>query len=242
VSDKFADRNPFFNGPLQAEWGRMPSAYLPTKVHIETQDLDLCKLLSDAASDNVAVALLDREFFVISGRTEGISRTVTFTFELVGVRRHPSEASQPEGDPQMTTNNTMAVFLVTDTVRALKATYELDRDNKEAPREWFKTFDKSVKVNDLCVVPSGTRHGFTIVRVTDVDCEVDLQSGSNFRWIAGTFDKTEYEKLLEQETFMLSKIASARKAREREELRKSMLLDDPTLQTLSIGPPKQASE
>lgn len=137
----------------------------------------------------------------------------------------------------MNTHNTSAVFLVSDAVRALKATYELDTEVKAAPREWFKTFDKSIKEGDLCIVPTDTRHGFTIVRITDVDCEVDLNAGHRFRWIADVFDRSAYEKLVEQEGVMLSKIASARKAKEREELRKAMLLDDPSLQQLTIGPP-----
>lgn len=145
---------------------------------------------------------------------------------------------QPETEKEMNlTNNSAAVFLVTDAVRAIKATYELDKEEKEAKRDWFKTFDPGVAVGDLCIVPTGTRHGFTIVKVTEVDVEVDLQAGHSFRWIAGTFDRTTYDKLVADETAMLSKIASARKTKEREELRKAMLLDDPSLQQLTIGPP-----
>jgi hypothetical protein len=65
-------------------------------------------------------------------------------------------------------NYTTAVFLINDSIRAVTCTYE--NDGKRVP---FKTLDKTIAVDDIVVVPSGTRHGMTTCKVVEVDSDVD---------------------------------------------------------------------
>lgn len=119
-------------------------------------------------------------------------------------------------------NNTTAVFLINDKVRAILATYEAG-DN--APKEYFKTFDASIKIGDLVNVTSETRHCFTVVKVTDVDVEFDIGTGTKFKWITGKIDLADYQNTLAMEDSALKAIASAEKTKRREELRKALFAD-----------------
>jgi len=119
-------------------------------------------------------------------------------------------------------NNTTAVFLINDKVRAVLATYEA---GEHAPKEYFKTFDPTIKVGDLVNVTSETRHMITVVKVTDVDVEFDIATGTKFKWITGKIDLSDYEKTLAMETSALAAIASAEKTKRREELRKALFAD-----------------
>lgn len=65
-------------------------------------------------------------------------------------------------------DNSRIVFLINDQVRAVKAKYE---DSGAA--EMFKTFDATIQVGDLAVVQSTTRHMMTVVKVTEIDVDVN---------------------------------------------------------------------
>jgi predicted Mrr-cat superfamily restriction endonuclease len=130
-------------------------------------------------------------------------------------------------------NYSTAVFLVNDKVRAIAVTYEADGYDadgrpttiKAAARYTFKTFDQSIKKGDLVIVPTNTRHKFTICKVVDADLEIDFDADTELKWIAGVFEEDAYKRTLEQETVMLEAIKSAEKNRKREELRKSLMAD-----------------
>jgi len=68
-------------------------------------------------------------------------------------------------------NNSTIVFLINDQVRAFKGTY----DEGQAA-ETFKTMDQTLAVNDLVLVQSSTRHLMTVVKVTEVDVEINFDS------------------------------------------------------------------
>lgn len=126
-------------------------------------------------------------------------------------------------------NMTTAVFLINDQVRAVKATYEPDRQAGHpagiftAPRETFKTFDTTIKVGDLCIVPSGTRHNFTTVKIVEVDVEINFDSSEKVEWIVGTIDTAEYERLRGEGAKAIKTINDARNAKRREELRDALV-------------------
>ena len=129
------------------------------------------------------------------------------------------------------TNFTTAVFLINDHVRSIKASYE-----GAGPEEMFKTFDTTIVKDDILVVPSGTRHKFTTVKVTEVDVEVDFHSTAQVRWVAAKVDMVDFEKMLAQEQEALTKIRSAQIRKERDDLRKALLVDnDETIKALPIS-------
>lgn len=120
------------------------------------------------------------------------------------------------------TNQSTAVFLINDKTRAILATYE-EGDN--APRTMFKTFDQSIDVDDLIIVPTGTRHRMTVCKVVEVDVDVDFNSGVTVEWVIGTVDTTEYQEVVRREKDALKTIRSAEVRREREKLKEALLAD-----------------
>jgi len=131
-------------------------------------------------------------------------------------------------------NYSTAVFLVNDKIRAISATYEKDgyEDGRPTPgaakKITFKTFDQAIKKGDLIIVPTNTRHGFTICKVVDVDIELDYETNNQIDWVAGVFEDAEHKRMLAMEEKMVETIRSAEKNRKREELRKSLMADSET--------------
>lgn len=119
-------------------------------------------------------------------------------------------------------NYSTAVFLINDACRAIRGIYEPDTDHKKAPRRTFKTFDPAVKVDDLIIVPSSTRHKFTTFKVTEVDIEVDPTTEEQIDWVVGVIDASAYEKVLADERDAIGRIKAAEKTYQREELKKKM--------------------
>jgi len=139
-------------------------------------------------------------------------------------------------------NYTTAIFLVNRDVRAVLVTYEADEVGKPptAPRELFKTFDQSIAVDDLVVVPTATRHLMTVVKVVEVDVEVDFDSNKEAKLIICKTDRSDYDRLLKLEAAAIQAIKSAEVRKRREELAEKLLADmDPDaaarLKALSAG-------
>jgi len=146
-------------------------------------------------------------------------------------------------------NHSLAVFLISKEVRAIKVVY---KPGKDAARYTFKTFDKSIAVDDFVVVPTGDKnidHMMKVCKVVETDIEPDFDSSSDFKWIVARVDKGDYETWLLQEEEAILKIRSAEKRRRRKELAKDLLDDEGTeeLRALSIytrngGEPKPGTD
>lgn len=125
-----------------------------------------------------------------------------------------------------TMNSSTAIFLVTDKVRAIRVSYDTDERNNN-PGYLFKTFDASIAKDDLVVVPTTTRHGFTICKVVEVDVDVDYTGGGiQYKWIAGKFDPSGYNQTLEQEQDIIDKVNRAERNRKRQELAAALKIDE----------------
>lgn len=119
-------------------------------------------------------------------------------------------------------NYSKAIFLISDTVRAIEATYEAGED---ASRTTFKTLNQDIKVDDYITVPTDTRHKMTVCKVVGVDLDIDLESSERIDWVIGTVDRADFEELQRQEDDAISKIKSAEKRRKRAELRDALIAD-----------------
>lgn len=112
------------------------------------------------------------------------------------------------------------VFLINDTVRAISGRYE-----DGGKTETFKTFDQSIAVDDLVVVQSGTRHGMTVVKVVEIDVDVNYDSTVPMLWVSQRIDGAAFKKILEQEAEAISAVQAAELRRKKAELRKTMFAD-----------------
>lgn len=119
-------------------------------------------------------------------------------------------------------NPSTAVFLINESTRAVLATYE---EGDGAKRTMFKTLDPDIDVDDLVIVPTDTRHKFTVCKVVEVDVDVDYASPVQIQWIVGTVDLDPYTDLLDKEKAALRTIRSAEIRRERENLKNALLAD-----------------
>lgn len=124
-------------------------------------------------------------------------------------------------------NYSTAIFLVNDTVRAVLVTYETDAPNgpPTAPREMFKTLDHSIRVDDLVIVPTTTRHMMTVCKVVEVDVEVDFDNPKKVDWIVDKIDRDDFADILAKEETAVQAIKSAEARKKREELAKNLLAD-----------------
>lgn len=119
-------------------------------------------------------------------------------------------------------NYSTAVFLINKNARAVRATYESE---PTAKRTLFKTFDPSIAVDDLVIVPTDTRHRFTVVKIVETDVDLDFDTTENVQWVVGRVDLANHAVRLQQEQAAIAAIKSAELRRKREELSKAMFAD-----------------
>jgi hypothetical protein len=85
-------------------------------------------------------------------------------------------------------NLSAAIMLVRpDAVRPVRVEYDPDNKYNNNPTKVFKTVDKSIKKDDLVIVTTTTRHGFTVCKVVEVDFPVDYNSTEQWGWVAQKF-------------------------------------------------------
>lgn len=136
-------------------------------------------------------------------------------------------------------NYSTTVMLINENIIAVNVTYEPDVNdhNKNAKRTTYKTLDKSLKVGDLVVVPTNTRHGFTIAMIDEVEVEVDFESNIQIGWVAGNAPIDKYNDILQKEDEMISVVKASEKRAKREEMRKNMLglQEENKLEALAIS-------
>jgi hypothetical protein len=118
-------------------------------------------------------------------------------------------------------NYTTAVFLINKHVRAVTACYEPDK-----PAELFKTLDPDIGVDDYVVVPTDTRHKFTICRVKTVNADVDFDSTMPVRWIVAKVDVSAHASILAQETAAIDTVKRAEFKKKRDDLKAAIFAAD----------------
>lgn len=119
-------------------------------------------------------------------------------------------------------NYTTAVFLINKNVRAVLCNYEPDLPDKKC---MFKTLDPTVKVGDLVIVPTKTRHGMTVSKVIEADVDVDFDSATPVAWIVCKVDQSAHDVTLAQEAEAIAVIMSAERTKKRNELAAALLVD-----------------
>jgi hypothetical protein len=127
-------------------------------------------------------------------------------------------------------NYTTAVFLINDSVRAVLAVYEPNVGEKTM----FKTMDRTIKPDDLVVVPTETRHGMTVVKVVEVDVDVDFDCATPVKWVLMKIDRSDSDRIEGMEAEAIAAIKSAEMTKKRADLRAAMMADSAVLRSLPI--------
>jgi len=135
------------------------------------------------------------------------------------------------------TNYSTAVMLFNDSIRVVHTTYYPEKDPitgvplthhngvgriEKNDRVMYKTLDPSIKTGDLVVVPTKTRHGFTVVRVVDTEVEVDFDSDVEVQWIVNRVDTVSYNTILSEEARAIAEMKASQKKAKKAELRQNL--------------------
>lgn len=156
----------------------------------------------------------------------------------------------------MSDNYSTAVFLIDQTVRAIAVTYE-ELDMKKdlrtqtgyksdylaggslpAGAQVMKTRDKSIKIGDFVIMPTGTRHQMTVCKVVAVDIPIGPDFTEEVQWVIATIDTGPFEALREWEASVIGKIREARAYEAQRKLKTEMLsgLGDVDIPALAFQP------
>lgn len=139
----------------------------------------------------------------------------------------------------MLNNYSLAILVLEETVRCIAVSYDpndtiyVPGGKKPKPKTVsFKTLDQDLKPGDLVVVPTDTRHGFTVGKVEEVDLAVDFSSPEQMRWIATKFDVDEYEQILKREEELVGKVRNSNVNTARRQMQQALFEADPELAAL----------
>lgn len=122
-------------------------------------------------------------------------------------------------------DNSKIVFLINDSVSAVRAQYEPETVGASPKTYVFKSFDPSVKVGDFAVVQSSTRFGLTVVKIIEINVDVDFDSPIALSWLLQKIDYDAFQKVLAQEADAVSVVQQAELRRKKAELRSTMFKD-----------------
>lgn len=139
-------------------------------------------------------------------------------------------------------NPSLAPFLLDNPPRCISVSYERLIDTRTGKVtgndiKSFKTFDITIAKEDLVVVPTDTRWGFTVGRVEEIDTRVNFTSSETMRWIASKVDKDGYADICKQEDVLIGKVGQAQQAKAKRELADELRELDPELVNLQLSGP-----
>ncbi len=136
-------------------------------------------------------------------------------------------------------NFSVAALLVDTSIRSVKVQYDPDNARNNSTFAFYKATDDTLKVDDMVVVPTNTRHGFTVAKIVEIDFPVNFDSHEQWGWIVGKVDTTTYEATLEMEKGLIKKVHKIEENKKRAELVAAMNLAE--VGNISFGRPAQVT-
>ena len=131
-------------------------------------------------------------------------------------------------------NRSAMIFVTNDEVRAIKCNYhDAGSDLKDRSRV-FKTKDASIEVDDLVVVPTSTRHNYTVVKVEEVDTDIDFDSNTDYNWIVQKVDIKEHEETIAVEKIVINHLRRGEVLRRRAQAGEDMGLSADELRNIAL--------
>lgn len=124
-------------------------------------------------------------------------------------------------------NYSTAVMLFNDNIRALKVVYDKDQEKNFKERGTggylVKTLDDTIQVDDMVVMPTDTRFDMTVVKVVEVDSEIDFDDEyTEVKWIIGKVDVESAQRTLDEEQKWIQAMKASEKRKKKEQIRKNM--------------------
>lgn len=129
-------------------------------------------------------------------------------------------------------NSSHAIFLVNSGARAVLCSYD---DNVRNQHTIYKTLDRSIAVGDLVVVPTETRHNFTVVKVLKVDVDVNFDDTREMHWVVDKVDKPAYDDVLAKEASLIEAVRKAEFRKRRDDLADAIFKDQSAVAALPLA-------
>ena len=123
------------------------------------------------------------------------------------------------------------IFVISDDVIAVRGVYD-PNEAERTPRytadipktgELFKTFITDLAVGDIVVVESGSRTGYSTIKITEVNSDFDFDSDEPCRWVTQRIDTDAHEALREREQAAIGQVKTAQRKTQRAELIRQMI-------------------
>jgi hypothetical protein len=149
---------------------------------------------------------------------------------------HGNFEPQPENTGM---NYSTAALMLNPNCRAIKVSYEKDKDGKPINLMVKKTIDDTIKVGDIVITETKPdhRYGFTICAVVEVDVEWEHSTHEDITWIMGKVDMAAFEKLKSADNEFIALAKKADNRAKADEMRERMLkhINPDDLKGLSIS-------
>lgn len=113
-------------------------------------------------------------------------------------------------------NYSTVAMLVNDEIMAMQVLYE-----ENGKPGIFKTILKDLKVDDIVVVESSTRWGYTTAKVSALNVDVDFDSSDKIGWIVGQVSLPEHEKIKQVEAKAIELVRRGELRKRREDILKN---------------------
>lgn len=128
-------------------------------------------------------------------------------------------------------NYSTAICIANPNVQGVRVNY----DGATNKAYTFKTFDNTLEKGDLVLVPTETRHGYTVCKIEEINVDLDQESDIQYKWVVGKVDLTNYEDIIKQEELVISAFKEAVIAKKRSELAEAFgLVNSQKLQALPL--------
>jgi hypothetical protein len=115
-------------------------------------------------------------------------------------------------------NYSTAVMIINPAIKAVMGKYE-----ESGVPELFKTILTDLKVGDFAVVESGTRWGFTTVKITELNVDPDFDSSKTVRWVVQRVSVEQHENIKGMEDVAIELIKKGELRKRREDIVKNTL-------------------
>lgn len=119
-------------------------------------------------------------------------------------------------------NYSRAILVMNPDAQCVKVIYEPDTIHTKQTRGMFKTFDKTLKVDDFVVVPTDTRWNLTVCKIVETDVDDWMDTSKEIGWVVGRVDMADANKVAAWEASAIESLKDAEKRKRRREMQASM--------------------
>ncbi len=135
-------------------------------------------------------------------------------------------------------NPTASVMLVEDSIRPCMVEYDPDNYKNNSDHRFFKCLDKDMKVGDMVIVTTNTRHGMTVAKITKIgvqDVPVNFEGTDLWGWVVGPVPTEQHKRILETEKAIVGRVQEANTNKLKTELKAAMGLAEVSFADLDLG-------